>query len=852
MIGRGMVIAGVLGVVLTHRLSSLPSYAELVLLILLALSAVIAAFFTKLCRKPVFIIIALLLFAFSIGLVYSSLLAKQRLSAQLLDTNVDRVSRVTLRVTGLPKLSADRISFSAHVISSHPSGVPADIRVGWSFGGWRGPYAKALATELPDVHAGQVWQMALILRPVSASQNLNLFDYEAYSFAAGVRALGTVRGEPEFIGTDYWHDLSTVSNRARHLIRKAMAPYLEGLRYGPVLRALAIGDQDGVADEDWLVFNRSGLTHLVSISGSHITMLSGSAAILIYLIWCRARRNGRILAEYFPAKMAAAWVAMLVAWVYSLLAGWEVPAQRTFMMLAVVAISQVLQLRLSGSRVLALAAVIVILFDPWAVLASGFWLSFIAVGVLLAVGAMVAAQTSNRGTGPGVIQATNSDKLLETPANTNQKSGVDNSNSLSNKKWFRSLKLAARLQIAVTFALAPALAWIFHEVSLVSPFANAYAIPVIELLVTPLSLLLALFSLIPGCQPVAGFLSWLAHAVLNFIMVPTEWLASLPTLNVPAGPAWIYLLASAGVIMALWPNTKLRRSYLGWLAMLPMAVWSPARPMPGEWHMHALDVGQGSAIVIRTAKHTFLFDAGPRHNRDSDQGARTIVPFLYSLGIKKLDLLVASHVDLDHTGGVRSILKALPVQQSLSSFAIASWLQHESKKLGETQTYLPLADNYCVYGMNWHIDGVSFEFLWPLDIKQHRTGKAANAASCVLRVRGKYHSLLLTGDIGITTEAVLVDRGLSSVDIVIAGHHGSRTSSSQSFVDAVKASHVVMQSGRWNRNGHPHAAVTSRWQSAGTKVWRTDMQGGVNAISHKTDLKVYSVIDEVRRYWHGR
>lgn len=821
MYGRILVLAAILGVLWVHQLKQLPSSFSL---ILYGFGLALCGLFIKPIKtayKSQIIFLLLLIVSTYLAFTYTSTWAKYRLLDDLAEINIDKVSRVTLRVSGLPKIQPDKISFLAQVIDSHPAGVPSLIRVTWAAAGWRGPYAKIKAAKppLPDIHAGQIWRMALVLRPVHANQNLHGFDYEAYSFAAGVRAQGTVRGQPDFLGTEYWHSLPIVANRARHLIRQAMAPYLEGLRYGPVLRALAIGDQDGVDDADWLIFNRTGLTHLVSISGSHITMLSGAAAVLVYFLWCKIRWRKRLLAERWPAKRAAACAAMLVAWIYCLLAGWGVPAQRTFLMLAVVALAQALQLRISGSRVLAVAAIIVVAFDPWAVLASGFWLSFLAVAVLLAVGA----------------------------SNYNQQA-----NSLDN------FRLAIRLQLAITFALAPALAWLFHEISVVSPLANAYAILVIELLVTPLSLLAAATALIPGLESISNALVWLAHSSLEIMMIPTEWLASLPTIIVPAGPAWIYLLAGLGITIMLWPIKPhiscqfMRKRYWASLAVLPMLFWTSAQPKFGEWDVYALDVGQGSAILIRTSKHAFLFDAGARHSRESDQGKRTILPFLKSLGIKKLDVLIASHVDLDHTGGVRSVLQALPVTQSYSSFALDSWLQKETVKLSATEHFLPLISSYCVYGVYWQIDGVSFEFLWPLDTQATRAKKDANSASCVLRIRGKYHNALFTGDIDLAAEAALVDRGLSTTNLVLAAHHGSHTSSGLPFVSTVAANHVIMQLGAWNRHGHPHNTVLNNWHSTNTRIWRTDIHGGVNAMSRPTGLKVYSIINQSRHYWHRR
>ncbi|WP_066452646.1 DNA internalization-related competence protein ComEC/Rec2 [Castellaniella caeni] len=799
--------------------------------------------------------LGLWLLAGAAGFVFTAGWAQLTLADRLLAGNVDRVSRVLLRVEGLPRLQPDRVRFEAEVLEARPAGVPRRVLVSWSAPGWRSPYAASQPADppFPVLRAGQVWRMALVLRPVSAAQNQAAFDYEGHAFARGIRASATVRGTPEHVRDDDWHSLAVVADRARHGIREAMAPYLRDRRYGPVLRALAIGDQDGVDDSDWTLFNRTGLTHLVSISGSHITLLAGAGGLAVSWLWCRLAWRGRPLAERWPARRAAACAALLVAWLYCLLAGWGVPARRTLMMLAVVAGTQALQLRLTGSRVLAMAAVAVVACDPWAVLASGFWLSFGAVAVLLAVGAeheaaQAAARRAGQVTwaGPGPAPAVAS--VAAQPVSAWR---------VRLRRWRQGLWLAARLQWAVTLALAPALAWVFHEISLVSPLANAYAIPLIELCVTPLSLLLAAVAPVPALAPLAEALAWLAHAVLEALMQPTQWLARLPTWPVTAGPAWLYLLASAGAALALWPRPALPqwlRHRRGWacLALAPMLFWTAPRPADGEWDLHALDVGQGSALLLRTARHALLFDAGARHGRESEEGSRTVVPMLRALGLRRLDTLVVSHADLDHAGGVRGVLDAVPVEQAYSSFALQPWLETEARLLQAPVVRPPLALNSCLLGAHWQVDGVSFEFLWPLDERRVRKGVQANRGSCVLRVRGAHHSLLLTGDIDARGEAALVLRGLGAVDVVVAAHHGSRTSSSAPFVTATAPRHVILQVGRWNRHGHPAPMVLARWARAGARLWRTDAQGGVNAQSRATGLTLYSVLESSRRYWHGR
>ena len=771
------------------------------------------------------------------GFAWTVALAQHRLADALADINVDRVTRVDLRIVGLPRLDPDRRRFEAEVLSARPGGVPRRILVTWGAPGWRGPYAPPAepTPAFPLLAPGQVWRMALVTRPVHGALNPHAFDTERHAFAHGIRATGTVRGTPQLLRDDPWTSLEVLAQRARHAVREALQATLGGMRYGPVLLALAIGDQDGVDDGDWRTFNRTGITHLVSISGSHITMIAAFGGLAAYAAWRRLRWRGKALAEYLPAQIAAAWAALAVAWLYCLLAGWGVPARRTFMMLAVVAGSHVLRLRLGGSRILAAAAVAVLTLDPWAVLASGFWLSFGAVAVLLAVSARASADAAVAARS-GEVSGTAGGGLPQ-PAMA--------------QRLRHALSLAVRAQMAVTLALMPPLAWLFHEVSVVSPLANAYAIPLIGWVVTPLSLLAAACALVPGGAWLSQSIATVGHEALEAMMRPTEWLGGLPAAHWPvaAAPVALNLLACAGVILALWP-AGWRHRRLGWLAMLPLLFWVPARPAEGDWTLQALDVGQGSALVLHTARSTLVFDAGARRSARSDEGLRTVVPFLRAQGVRRLDVLVVSHADLDHAGGVRSLLSGLPVEQSYSSFPLGPWLAREARKLGAAPPPGPLAEVPCRHGASWRVDGVSFEFLWPLDEAAGVRRADANASSCVLRVRGAHHTLLLTGDVDARSEAALLARGLGPADVAVAAHHGSATSSTRAWVDRLAAAHVIVQAGAWNRHGHPAPEVAARWTRAGTRLWRTDRDGAILAQSRAGALSLYSALESSRRYWH--
>ncbi len=752
--------------------------------------------------------------------------AQYRLDDRLAGENENKVSRVLLRIATLPRLAPDRRQFEAEVLSSRPAGVPSRILVSWSAGKWGGPYGRGSepAADFPELIPGQVWRMALTLKNPHGQRNPHGFDYEGHLFARNARATASVRGTPRYVRDEPWASLPVVAQRARHRVRQAMRPHVDGRRYGAVLLALAIGDQDSVESRDWEVFNLTGITHLVSISGSHITMIAALGGVVVLRLWPLLRFRGRALAERMPAQVAGALAALLVAWLYCLLAGWGVPARRTFVMLMVLAGARVVRVPLSVSRALCLVVFVVVALDPWALLASGFWLSFGAVCVLLASGAWA---------GRPLIRAPDS----------------------RGRRLCRAAGLAARLQLAITVGLTPILASVFHQVSLASPLANAYAIPVMELLVTPLSLLTAATAFVPGMHWLADVFAWLGHGALALAMVPTTWLAGsrIAALDATAAPTWVLLAALASLAIAVLPHGFPGRT-AAWLLTIPALWWPPDRPAAGGWRLAALDVGQGSAIVVQTSRHVLVFDAGLRTSPDSDEGVRTILPYLRATGVHRIDALVVSHADIDHAGGARSLLSALPVTQVYSSFDLPAYLRREARLLGRPGDLPPMpgAASSCVAGAAWAVDGVRFEFIWPAKAAvapRARKRARRNDDACVLQVTGAHHTALLTSDIGAAQEASLLRSGLGNADVVMAAHHGSRYSSAEAFIGRVKARHVIAQVGKWNRYGHPDAAVVERWIAAGAAFWRTDGQGAIVIRSERSGLRVDATRLVNARYW---
>ncbi len=747
------------------------------------------------------------------GLLNACLQAQWRLDDALSDDRQDAVSRLVLRVAGLPDGDARSQRFIAELDGPAPRGIPSRIQVTWLAP--PGPHAR-----LPLLAPGQVWRMALLLRRPRGLLNPAAPDAEGRMFAQGLRATGTVRGQPRLLADQPWATPGIAIERARHRVREGLRAALGEHRYAPVMIALAIGDQAGVAREDWLLFNRSGITHLVSISGMHVTSIAGIAGLLVAALWRRARWRGTGLAERMPARVAGGAAAAAVALMYCLLAGWGVPSRRTFFMLSVVLAAAVSRLPLSADRVLACAAAAVVALDPWAPLSAGFWLSFGAVAVLL--------------------------RIADAP--------VD-----ADAGWRRRcaarLMQAVRLQLMVTLGLTPLLAFLVHQVSLGSPLANAVAIPAVTFIVTPLALLCAALSVVPGAQGLAALAGGAGLQAFDLTMAPVAWVGSAAWASAPVAAApwpWL-LLAVAGMVWALqargWPARR-----LGWACMLPLLFWRPDRPEPGHWRLSAMDVGQGSAILVETASQTLLFDAGPRHYGGSDAGERVVAPFLQARGIGQLDVLVLSHADLDHVGGVRAVLAAVPALRSYASFDLQAFLRRDAGMQQETGgaalPSLPRDMKPCLRGEGWEADGVAFTFLNPARTGS-KAGQDRNADSCVLLVQGLAHSLLLTGDVGTAQESALAG-ALPPVDVVMAPHHGSASSSGRDLVAASAAGHVIAQAGHLNRFRHPARAVELRWERAGAAFWRSDRDGAVMASSGPEGLEVWAERERGRRYWHGR
>ena len=715
--------------------------------------------------------------------------------------------RVTGIVAAMPQSNEAgtrlRLEVESAQLRGTPVRLPALIDVAWYGGAFRSDEAAGavdLQRQPPALRAGERWALTVRLKVPHGLRNPHGFDYELWLWEQGVQATGYVRtgprdAPPVRLGSTWRHPVERARQAVRDAILERLAPQdapgsdPARARIAGVVAALVTGDQRAIDRADWDVFRATGVAHLMSISGLHITLFAWLAAWGVRALWRRSTR----LCLAVPAPSAALAAGVLLAAAYALFSGWGVPAQRTVTMLACIALLQLGGRRWPWPQVWLLACAAVVLADPWALAQAGFWLSFVAVGVLFASNPIAG---SARQTGAG-----------------------GHFHALLREQW------------TVTLALTPLTLLLFGQVSVVGFAANLVAIPWVTLVVTPLALggvlwapLWSLSAL--SLQPLAALLQWLA-----------QW--PWAVLFVPAAPLWAGIAAVAGgVLLALRLPWRLR--LLALPLVWPVLGWQPARPAVGQFELLAADIGQGNAVLVRTATHTLLYDAGPRFSRESDAGHRVLVPLLRALG-ERVDVLMLSHRDADHTGGAEAVLAQQPQAGVTGSIEADNGLQARH----------PVQP--CLAGQRWEWDGVAFELLHPLPGDAAQAARP-NALSCVLRIAAANGApvALLAGDIEAAQEKALLARGAAlRADLLLVPHHGSKTSSAPAFLEAVQPRTALVQAGYRNRFGHPAPDVMQRYADHGIRVVESPRCGAALWSSAQPG-SVRCERDAGQRYWQHR
>ena len=724
-----------------------------------------------------------------------------------------------------------------------PASLPSQVYLGWY--GQEGTDDSGWNTSaLPEpVKAGERWRLRVRLKAPHGNLNPRGFDYELWLWEQGIRATGYVRTggkdpAPLRLAATWAHPIEGWRQAVRDRLLTHVSPSTlprtgaaQSASLAGVLAALVTGDQAAIDRADWDVFRATGVAHLMSISGLHVTMFAWLASAGLAWVWRKSALWGFAGALRWPAVHVGALAGLVLAGFYALFSGWGVPAQRTLWMLGVVALLKMSSRQWHGSLIWLLAGAVVLGLDPWALLQPGFWLSFVAVGVLMASGQHRAQDR--------VMPA----ELVERDARQGRTELVLNAGrhrwgALLPPVWGMALLRGAwgllREQAAITWALAPLTLLFFGQVSLVGLLANLLAIPWVTLVVTPLAMLGVVWSgawvlAAWALQPLVVWLGWLA-----------AWpMASVSTATPPWTLAMLALLGAVGLVLKLPLSWKLLCLPLLW----PALFWVHPRPAAPAFELLAADVGQGNAVLVRTATHSLLYDTGPRYSAESDAGHRVLVPLLAQMG-ERLDVLMLSHRDSDHTGGAAAVLAMQPQARLWSSLEDEHPLH--AMRPGWTR---------CQTRQSWVWDGVLFEVLHPPAITAVQVGGAApkhpkpNEVSCVLRISSGQASALLTGDIEAAQESALVQAGVAPVDVLLVPHHGSKTSSSLPFLQALQPRLALVQAGYRNRYGHPAEPVLARYRTQGIALVESARCG---AASWRSDVPAQVQCERAlsKRYWH--
>lgn len=707
------------------------------------------------------------------GIGLTSLHAAHALNLQLPLALEKKVLILSGRIDDLPVHEARRTRFE-FVVDDDPV-VPEALRGKRLRVGWFDD--DIVAREV--LQAGTRWRLPVRLRAPQGLRNPGGGDGEKQAMAARITATGYVL-EPSLAeplsparGISAWREQA--SARIARAVPSSSARFV---------RALALGDTRALDDRDWARLRAAGLTHLIAISGFHVGLVAGFFALLAAAIWWLAPG----LCRRFPRSFAAGCGAVVGAFAYAAMTGFALPTLRTAVMIAVLVLARFLRRRQRLADSLALACMVLLLLDPLSVLGAGFWLSFAGVAWLL--------------------------WCLPVDA----KGGVA-----------VMLRGFIGAQAVATLGLLPLTVVLFGQASFAGPFANLLAVPWWSLVVIPLALL---GLLLDGLHAGWGDALWRLAACCFDLL----WPVLRVTADSPLSMAWLpeprWFALPLALLSAFWlllprgmPGKPL--ALLLWLPLL----W-PSRDLPrdGEVQLLVIDVGQGLSVLVRTARHSLLYDMGPATRDGYDAGERAVVPSLHALGVHALDAAVVSHGDNDHAGGWPAVARELPVLAMLAPEGSPT----------------PGISN-CVAGQSWAWDGVRFRVLHPGRWFPY----LGNESTCVIRVETAHGSVLLTGDIGEVIEQALLKRAAHDLqnDVVLVPHHGSAGSSSPAFIQATGAKLALVSSGAGNRFGHPKPRVVQNWCGAGAEVVDTARSGAVRVWLGPQGLQVQERRASWSRLW---
>lgn len=623
---------------------------------------------------------------------------------------------------------------------------------------WR--YDKTTLNLVHSIRVGHQLNLLVTMKRIHGLRNPGGFDYEAWALMHGLRA--SARVLPSQNNKIVSHDLLFKPlEQLRDKFYLHVQYVLPESNISHWLLALMLGERVNIPQDQWQVLRRTGTNHLMAIGGLHIGMLALIVKSLVSQCWRRIPR----LIIIMPAQESSAIAALLAAWLYSLQAGFSIPTQRAAIMLSIFVGIFLQRRRISAWNSWVLTMLLVLLINPLILLSESFWLSFGTIALIIF--------------------------------------GMSGRLSPMNLWW-----QWGRVQWVIAVGLIPWSLLFFQECSLTSSIANSIAIPWLEFLILPFCLLSTICLFIMPWA--AKSLLLLAAISLSGLWHILTWIANWPfTVWIKSVPSiWLLLIGCIGCIGLLIPNGIPGR-YLAIIWLSYFLCYRAPVPALGDVWLTLLDVGQGLSAVVQTNQHTLVFDAGGKMNESNDLGEQVVVPYLHSMGVNHIDMMIISHGDNDHSGGAAAVLNAFPVSQRRTSVPGKFFWQ----------------SSYCIAGESWQWDNIRFSFLSPFK----DTLGQGNDSSCVLLIEQGERSILLPGDIEANAEQTLLQRYKPNkpVTILVAPHHGSKTSSTEDFVNLFHPRYVLYATGNLNRYHFPSDIVIERYKKQQTQQLNTATTGAI-------------------------
>lgn len=707
------------------------------------------------------------------SLLWSSALLHWQIGHRLEAGFDNRVVTLSGQVADLPRGREHGVSLVLErlQIDGYTAPMPRRIRLNWF-----------QPQQTP--RAGERWQFEARLRQPRGRLNSAGFDFEAWQFVQRIDANGYIvssSSNRQLRAAPYW-SIAALRSRLAANIDSACQP----CSHAGLVKALVLGYRGDIDEATRATLQATGTAHLLAISGLHVGMVAASCYFLGQALWRLGGYRSGINRRGF-----AALASLLAACLYAALAGFSLPTQRALIMLSVVYLGQCFHHRINLQQSLALALIVVLMLDPLAVGSASFWLSF---GALLVIGfAQFRLRNSLRG-------------------------------------WRHLLVL----QCYFVLLFAPPGVLIFAQLNLAGLPANMVAIPALSLLILPAILVVTLLSSLAPSTAAQLFahVDWLLARLLDYLDL-------LLTLGLQARAAAAYpelLVVTSMVLLPLLLMPRLPGARIAAVAVLMvLACWRPPRLDPGEFELRVLDVGMGSSMLLRTRHHSLVYDFGPGRKQGFSAAEQALLPVMNRLGLDSADLLIASHVDQDHSGGLHSMIGRYRPTQLLSG----------TPRELRARFALPHRVRSCHDYPDWRWDGVDFRFL---DSGKRMPG--TNNRSCVLQISG-HHQVLVPGDIerSVEKQLVRIHGARLAADVLLVPHHGSRTSSSKAFIERVRPRAAIFTLARNNRWKFPDPGVEARYRAQGVALYRSDRDGEIRVQSGPGHLQITALREPPRRLW---